>query len=358
MTAKAGRVRRLLVRRPIQILLAILVLLIAFRIALPYIVLHVVNEKLAKLDGYYGHVEDVDISLLRGAYRIEGIRIVKTGGRVPVPFFRSDSIDISVEWKALLDGAIVAELVLERPQINFVNAQSNAGDQTGEGQDWRETVRSLVPIKVNRVEVRRGSVHFREYGARPPINLYVTNLWLRVTNLTNSEQLSDTYVARARGRGTAMHSGRVSFSARIDPYAEKPTFDLWFRMRNLRIRELNPFLDEYAGVDAERGRFSLYTELHAREGRFRGYAKPIAEGLQIFDLGGEDEGFFTQAWEALVGLAAEIFENQGTDRLATRIPLSGRLDDPQADVWTTIGQLLKNAFIQALSHGLDRSIPT
>jgi uncharacterized protein YhdP len=346
-----------LTKRPLQIVLAVLVVLVGLRIALPYIVLKVVNDKLASLEGYRGRAEDVDISLYRGAYTIEGIRIVKTDGRVPVPFFRVRSVDISVDWSALLDGAIVAEVVMRRPQLNFVNAENDRNDQTGEGADWQATVRGLVPIKINELRIRDGQVHFRDFGRDPAVNIYVQNVYLTISNLTNSERLSRDFVARARGRGLAMHSGAVRVRANIDPFAEKPTFDLWLSMRNMNLPELNPFLDGYAGVDAEGGKFSLYTEIHSREGRFRGYVKPIIEGAEIFDLGGETEGFFTQAWEALVALTMEILSNQPSDpdRFASRIPVSGRIDDPETDTWSAIGQILKNAFIRALSHGLEGS---
>lgn len=351
--------RKWLGKRPVQIVLGVIVLLVGLRIALPYIVLHFVNKELASLEGYWGHAEDVDISLYRGAYRIEGIRILKTDGRVPVPFFRTPRVDISVDWSALLSWMIVAEVDVLRPQLNFVNSDRRRGDMTGEGADWQGTVRDLVPLKINELRIRDGELHFRDFSKRPMVNIYVQDIWLTVSNLTNSERLSNTFVARARGTALAMNSGRVRLRANIDPYARRPTFDLWLSMRNMKLREMNSFLDGYVGVDAEQGRFSLYTELHSREGRFRGYAKPILEGVEIFDLGGENEGFFTQAWEAIVDLALEIFSNQPSDpdRFASRIPLSGRLDDPELDVWTAIGQILKNAFIRALSHGLERSVP-
>jgi hypothetical protein len=351
--------RKWLTKRPVQIVLGVIVLLIGLRVALPYIVLHVINEKLANLEGHWGHAEDVDISLYRGAYRIERIRIVKTDGRVPVPFFRTEAVDISVDWSALLAFMIVAEVEVRRPQLNFVNSERPAGDMTGEGADWQATVRDLVPIKINELRISDGSLHFRDFSKRPQVNIYVQNIELTISNLTNSEQLSDTYVARARGTALAMQSGRVRLRANIDPYARKPTFDLWLSMRGLNLRNINSFLEGYVGVDAEQGRMSVYTELHSRNGRFRGYVKPIIEGAEFFDLGGEDEGFFSQAWEAIFDLALEIFSNQPSDpdRFATRIPLSGNLDDPETDVWTAIGQILKNAFIRALSHGLERSAP-
>src|SRR3954464_5003025 len=83
---------------------SLVLLLIAFRIALPYILLRYVNRQLATIEGYRGHVDDIDVSLYRGAYTIKTIYLNKTGGAIPVPFFNADEIDLSVEWRALLNG--------------------------------------------------------------------------------------------------------------------------------------------------------------------------------------------------------------------------------------------------------------
>ena len=58
-------------------------LLAAARAALPSLVKDTVNRKLMALPAYDGHVDDVDLALWRGAYRIDGIRIVKTGSKSP-----------------------------------------------------------------------------------------------------------------------------------------------------------------------------------------------------------------------------------------------------------------------------------
>lgn len=67
--------------------------LIALRLALLSIVKDYVNDTLHALEAYDGSVEDIDLHLWREAYRIGGIRIVKTGSDQPTPFFSSDHID-------------------------------------------------------------------------------------------------------------------------------------------------------------------------------------------------------------------------------------------------------------------------
>ena len=91
------------------------VLLVGARVALPYFVKDEFNRRLMALESYDGHVEDVDLALWRGAYRVDDIRIVKTGSKQPEPFFDAERIDFSVEWRSLLRGRVVAECEMFAP---------------------------------------------------------------------------------------------------------------------------------------------------------------------------------------------------------------------------------------------------
>jgi hypothetical protein len=58
-------------------------------------------------------------------------------------------------------------------------------------------------------------------------------------------------------------------------------------------------------------------------------------------------------WENIVAGVAEILKNEPTGQIATRIPLSGQIGNPDADIFATIGSLLRNAYIQALFPSFD-----
>ena len=138
--------------------------LIASRVALPYAVKDFVNRKLMALESYDGQVADVDLALWRGAYRVDGLRIVKTGSRQPVPFFDADSIDFSLEWKSLLRGRIVTECEMWRPNLNLVRAESEAASQLGTEVNWADELEKLVPFRFNTIRVHDGSATFRAPG--------------------------------------------------------------------------------------------------------------------------------------------------------------------------------------------------
>ena len=50
--------------------------------------------------------------------------------------------------------------------------------------------------------------------------------------------------------------------------------------------------------------------------------------------------------------ALEIIENKPKSRIATRVPVSGSLEDPDANGWVAAFGLIRNAYIDAFSHGL------
>lgn len=334
--------------------LAVIVILVAARVALPYAIEAYLNHRLAELEGYRGHVEDVDVALIRGAYRIEGLEIVKTDGEVPVPFVSIPSIDISVEWGAILEGAVVAEIVLDRPELNFVAGSSRSASQTGEEADWRALVDDMVPITINRFDVHDGEVHYRDYGARPAIDLRVHQLEVQAHNLSTIRETDEELPADVDLRAVVQSGGQLMTYVRLDPWDEQPTFDLRLELEHLPATDLNPMLRHYVGIDAEEGQAFLYSEISARDGRFRGYVKPMAEGLEVFHLD-EEGGFFDKIGDFFVEMVQEVFSNQGSDpdRFAVRVPVSGSFESPDTDMWAAVASVLYNAFIEAIHHGFE-----
>ena len=62
------------------------------------------------------------------------------------------------------------------------------------------------------------------------------------------------------------------------------------------------------------------------------------------------------AYEAVVGAVDRIFKNHNKEQLATRVEFEGNIKNPNIDIWELIGEVLKNAFIQALYPSLENSV--
>ncbi len=351
-----NRWRRFFAGRKKWILLIVLVALVALRAALPYIVKSYVNKTLAVIPGYPGHVDDVDLSLWRGAYVIQDLKIEKVEGNVPVPFFSAKLIDLSIEWTALFHGSLVGEIEFINPKISFVQGPTEKESQNGKGANFIETIKKLFPVRINRFDVLNGEVHFRNFHTDPKVDIHLDSLFLHAKNLTNSERLSKVLPASIDAKGKAMHTGRLKGHLDIDPYAQKPAFNLDLQLEQVELTTLNSFFDGYASVDVKSGTFELYTEVAATDGKFTGYVKPLFKDMRILDLKKDANKPLKLLWEAVVEGLTQLFTNHSTGQLGTKIPLSGSFDNPKEDILSTIGGILKNAFIKALQPGIEGTI--
>lgn len=201
--------KSLLRSKLLWIAVVLLVALIVVRAMLPIWVRDYVNRKLSEIEDYRGRVVEVDIHLWRGAYSIHGVKIEKTTGSAPVPFFSAPTVDMSVEWKALFQGALVGEIHFEQPQLNLINGARKATDQAPLDEPWGDKIRDLFPLKINRFTVRGGEIHYRDFNKKPAVDVEIDQLRMVATNLTNSSKLSETLNAEIEIAGRPLRSGRL-----------------------------------------------------------------------------------------------------------------------------------------------------
>jgi hypothetical protein len=145
---------------------------------------------------------------------------------------------------------------------------------------------------------------------------------------------------------------------RFDPLAEPLRLELDAAARGLELTDLNDYLRSAAGVDAEGGTLDVYAEFATTDGRVEGYVKTLFTDMRLLgttDIGNPGDALKV-LWEAIVAGAATVLENQPYDRIATKVPLRGTTRGTSADVWTTVGGLLRNAFVVALGPALDDSV--
>jgi Domain of Unknown Function (DUF748) len=338
------------------ILAIVVVVLIGIRLALEPVLLRYANEKLDALPAYGGHIDDLDLALLRGGYDIKGIEIVKTGAGQTVPFIKADRIEATVEWHSLLRGQLVAEGDLYRPQVNLVKAESEQKSQLGKEVNWVEQFKELFPFRFNTVRVHDGTATFRAPGIQTKDALVARHIDGSLTNLTNVSDSTKETFARFSFTAEVLHGGKAKLDGTIDPLAVKPTFDLNLGLKNVELPQVNPWLTRFIKADAEQGEFELYMELAAADGKFKGYAKPVMRDVNIYSNKEPEKNPLKRVWEGLVDIAADIVENHEKDQVAARIPLSGTIEKPNADLFATIGSVLHNAFVSAFARSLEGSI--
>jgi len=343
--------------RLLKIILGFAIVLLIVRLSLPYIALHYANKALAGMHGYHGHVEDIDIALLRGAYRLNNIFInkVDSNNQMQTAFFRSESIDLSVEWKALFHGSIAGELVFEKPMLRFTKDKTEPNQVKKDTTDFRIVLKKFMPLKINRFEVTHGILAYNDSSSSPPVSLEMTNTHILAQNLKSvygkNEVLPATVDASAY-----LYKGEISFNMKLNPLADKPTFDLNTELKNTNLPELNEFFKAYGKFDVNRGNFGLYAEMAAKDNLFKGYVKPVITGLDVVGPEDRNDGFLHKLWESAVGAVGVVFRNQKKDQIATKVPIEGSFKNPDTDVLDAVVEVVVNAFIQALVPAIDNEI--
>jgi hypothetical protein len=346
-------------KRSVKILLAVAGLLIVARLLLPYFVLRYVNKALADMGDYTGHVEDIDIALLRGAYQIDNLVIRKVNGKIKEPFVAIPRSDLSVEWKSLFKGRLVGEIECYEPELNFAFSDDEDARQTGEGADWTQVVRDLLPIQINRFAVVNGAVELTSLVSQPRTDFAIKRLNGELKNISNVEERPGKLPSPVWVTGDVPgYGGTMRFDADMYLLKETPDFDYNLRFTDLQLVKLNPLTKQYANLDFEAGTMSVFSEMAMRDGKLNGYLKPLTKGMKIFNWKepGEQRSigrFFT---ELLAEGGSEVLENQKRDQIATRVPLTGDINNIDTPVWPTLFGVLRNAYVSAFEKKFDNDI--
>jgi hypothetical protein len=339
-----------------KIIIGVVVLLVAIRISLPFVVTKYVNKVLSEIEGYEGSIDDVDLHLYRGAYKIIGLELFSVEKDIKTPFVAIDNIDISVEWKALFDGSIVGEIILENPKLNFAAGPEEEEVQTGEENDWTQTIKDLVPLQINRFEIVNGKVSYIDDYSSPKVDIYFNGMNALATNLNNSKDFTTDLPSKITMKSKTIGEGNFDLEMDINILKEIPDFDVNLKLDEVKLPALNNFFKAYGNVDAESGTLSLYSELALIDRNLNGYFKPLTKDIRILDWKNEEENVFGKLWEALIGLGGNILENQSKDQIGSKIPIKGKLDDTNVGAWKALTSLLKNAYLNPLQKQLDETI--
>lgn len=346
-------------KRKWKVAIIILGTLLCVRIALPFVILHYANKKLAALEGYYGHIDDIDLNLYRGAYVINDIFINNIEEEDTTEFFKCPRIDLSVEWDAIFSGKLVGEVEFEKPVINYtMGREIGKGEIKDDSANFIQLIKDFMPLKINRFAVADGEIHYVDLSKNPTVDVPMTAVNIEGTGLTNETNEGDSIAVLPATikMDAALYNGRLTINTKLDPLNTAPTFDLDATLTNTDLTSFNPFFNAYARFDVEKGSMALYCEVAARDGEFTGYVKPLLTDLKILHINSEEGGPVQIAWEAFLGGVVEVFTNQPKDQFATKIPFDGKFKNPDIDIVPAIFAILRNAFVEALKPSLDNDV--
>ncbi len=351
--------KRKAARIGLGVVLGLVVVLAAARIAAPYVLNHVINTKLSEMPKYYGHVDDVDISVIQAQYEMQNLALFKRQAEHRIPYFAVKDIVIGLQWGALLEGKLVADAKVTDPVINVVLAKTERSTQVEPPPNFKEQLAQMVPLELNHLEVVNGKVTFKDIRKKPPVNVVLEQVYVIVDDIrTRPGDKPDEHPTKGALTAKLEDTSELKITGSANMFDDPhPAVDMNISLRSFPLVKLNDFAKAYAKVDFKSGRFSFFGEVAAKNRRVTGYVKPIFRNVEI--LGGEEDAHdnvVELAWEAFVSAVSKLFENHKKDQIATKIPIEGTIDAANPSVSAAVLSLLGNAFLKALFPGVDNTV--
>jgi hypothetical protein len=251
-------------------------------------------------------------------------------------------------WAATVDGM----------QADYIHTPAQAG--VGR-QAARETIEAAdraqdpgLQFRVDRLDIVKSNVGFVNKTTTPGYRVFIGDATATLTNLSSLPS-GETAVATLHGK--FMGSGPASAGFELHPRRPGPDFDLAVQIDETDLRAMNDLLRAHGSFDVVGGHFSLYSELRARNRQIVGYVKPLFQDMEVYDAKQDrNKSIARKAYEAIVGAASKVLQNRPRDEVATRVELSGRLDNPNTSLLATIAGLVENAFFKAILPGFEAQL--
>ena len=292
--------------------------------------------------------------------------------RVPLDYFRpvfsranltirGGTLDTSgrIEYAPKVKYAQVDDLAIRSVRLDYIHTAATAKAEEARKDKVARAAKEAtkepgLTLRLRRLRLVDSDVGLVNRAKSPPYRVYLASTNLEVTNLSNKFQDGP---AQAKLSGKFQGSGKASARATFRPEKSGPDFDLHTAIEGTDMTRMNDLLRAYGKFDVVKGTFSLFTELHVKNGQINGYIKPLFKDMDVYDRRQDkDKSIFRKLYEGLVGGIAKLLENPPRDEVATVATLSGPVGDPKSNTWQVIVRLIQNAFFRAILPGFDREL--
>lgn len=350
-------------------LIVIVTLLLLVRFVGSPIAKSMVNEKLAQIPGFAGRAEDVTLALWRGAVDVNNFVVYERGHEDDPPLVHIRKASIRLAPGALFGGKIGAAATVDGAELNIVKREkapekdeeetsAELQEKKREVQRWQTVFREAVPMELTRLEVKNTRVRFIDITTDPRVDVGVEDLHIVATDLQNRPEANgDPLPAKIQIDALTTGNGKLHVELQVNPIAKQPRFTANFELREMELPPANSFLLAYANADVSRGSFEVFMEIEAKDGAYDGYVKPLFHDLEFETASDKDKNAAELLAKKVVTTVASVLENDEKEQVATKAPFAGNFAENELDIWSTIGNLFRNAFVQALRGGFEGQTP-
>lgn len=151
------------------------------------------NKINQNLRGYSVRLSGVHLQLIGLSVNVKGLTMLQQAYPNPPIVFIS-VLKATIAWREILSGRLVADIMLDQPQIN-INLQQLRNEVADtvplKEHGWQEAVASIYPLKINTVKIYDANAIYTDQDPNRP--LVLSHLNLQITNIRNIQHSDRTY---------------------------------------------------------------------------------------------------------------------------------------------------------------------
>lgn len=339
--------------------LFLLALAILIRVLLDPIVARVLHQKLQQIPEVRGNFEHVHVSILPPGVTLTRLKLVPNTppGDDQEPLVYVERVWSGLDWHQLLRMRLVARTRIDDPKLAIINTGPKAPSEPKEpAKSLAQQLADLMPGRLDRLEVRRGEVLFRDLTQPNHPEVWLHKIEVAAENLATRSKLASGFPATVTASATLGRSGDISLFVSADPFEKMPAFAGRMQMRGYQVAELYDFIAPKAKMQATKGTLDVFAAFRSEKGLISGGVEPV---LKNVELEATEGGIWNRLKAWLADATLDLFSDRvpGRNAVATVIPIKGRLDKPDVQIWPTVLGVVRNAFVEGISGGFAHVPP-
>ncbi|MGD9897160.1 MAG: DUF748 domain-containing protein [Candidatus Methylacidiphilaceae bacterium] len=191
---------------------------------------------------------------------------------------------------------------------------------------------------------------YRDEATHPRYDLFVNQVKGKLTDFGNQRAEGSS---RLDLRGKFMGTGETLIRGTSLGGTKRPDIDLQVAIQGTEMAAMSDLFKAYGKFDVKSGLFSFYSELKIRGTEIDGYVKPFFKNMEIYDRDLEKRPDLSR-WiyvKTMSGLSKALKNRR--KEVATRARISGSTSNLDIDLMEVIGNLIRNALIEAINPGFE-----
>ncbi len=211
-------------------------------------------------------------------------------------------------------------------------AQTKPAPETTESKDT-----ATVPINIGKITCKDGKINFSDRSITPSYSANLVDIQGTVSGLISEE----TQRADVRFKGKLNGYAPLEITGTINPLMEDLFVDLKVRFKDIDLSPASPYSGKHVGYKIQKGKLSLDLSYLIDQKKLDSTNNVY---IDQFDFGESVES--PDSLNLPVKLAVSLLKDRSGE-IVLRLPVTGRIDDPEFSVAGIVLKMIKNILVKA-----------